>query len=144
MKTAIVILSIVLLIGISYATDYETLIRENYIRSIKTEELLKLWREGLMSEYGFMLVNLEASYEKTMEVGSERDQYILCGELTLKACVLTREKDKKTVISVRQVCHLFIGGLPVAAKTTKIEPIKIIDGWEREKGNAGNNQDSWV
>ena len=110
--------------------DYIEIIKQGYKTAESNQIVTKSWKTGILNEYGLIFNHLEITYSRIIMVPSIDKKTLLCGNLLIIGYGRTSDGDKKRVISLRSVCHLFNKEVVEKALTMAKEPNKLLNGWD--------------
>lgn len=110
-------------------TNYIEIIKQKYKTVESNQTVTESWKIGMLNEYRLIFNHLEITYEGIL-VSSIGEKTLACGNLLIIAYGKTLNNDKKRVISLSSVCHLFNKEVIEKVLIIAEEPYKILNGWD--------------
>jgi len=111
-------------------TNYIEIIKQGYKTAENDQIVTKSWKTGMLNEYKLIFDHLEITYEGIIIITNIDEKTLLCGNLLIIAYGKTLNNNKKRVISLRSICHLFNKEVIQEALIIAEEPNKILNGWD--------------
>jgi hypothetical protein len=110
--------------------NYVEIIKQKYKDAETNQKVIETWTEGILKEYLLILDHLEMRYTQIETTKTTDEKTLVCGNLLITAYAKTLDGDKKRVISLRPMCHLF--NKEILEKTVLInrQANKVINGWD--------------
>ena len=142
MKNIIVIVSIILtcflLTHITIAQEqipqkspnYIEIIKEKYTSAEYGQKAFESWAPGMLSDYGLILDHLEMGYKADGISATTDGKTLVCGQLLIIGYGKTSEGEKKRIISLRSLCHLFNKEVIEKILSINKETNRLLNGWD--------------
>jgi hypothetical protein len=110
--------------------NYIEIIRQGYTTAETSKITIESWKLGILNDYGLIFDHLEMTYEGIVMAPTTDEKTLVCGNLLIIGYGRTSDGDKKRVISLRSVCHLFNKEVVEKALTMAKEPNRVLNGWD--------------
>ena len=110
--------------------DYIEIIKDRYKDLETSEKLLESWKTGMLTEYKLFLDHVQIQYEHTTILKTTDDKTLVCGNMLIIAYGKTLDGQKKRVLSLRSLCHLFSKGKLERITIINREDNKLLNGWD--------------